>query len=323
MSLVIIYWTSQYIGLAIRPEWLSSKPAMKLLVVVVVILLVSCSVTLTASAVLSGNRLQHEYQIYSKLFLHIHQEVVEECPNHMKARREVVGHLVISTELEILKLRFEQLRDELVKCRRAKIRAFKTTLVLSTVNPITAESTTAEPTTAVSTTTPPPTVVATTSKPTTVNTTLATILTSTEKPDPCASATVFSESWRLDSNGKDLKPGGPHSRNGYNCDLHTDLDWFRFRREAGILLQPGLMCKCDIKYNPSSELDTDINGFIYVNSSQIQASDSANFNIRMTFMGNKLCIDLEQCHQNVYFNEVIFAKRKQLCFHVNICGYIF
>ena len=54
-------------------------------------------------------------------------------------------------------------------------------------------------------------------------------------PEPCLFARNFTESWRLDHDGKQIKPGGPHSWNGYACDLHKDIQWFRFTGAAGKL----------------------------------------------------------------------------------------
>ena len=50
----------------------------------------------------------------------------------------------------------------------------------------------------------------------------------------CRTARNFSESWRSDSKGADIKPGGPFSsREGYACDLTNSSYWFRFTGPAG------------------------------------------------------------------------------------------
>ncbi|XP_067934814.1 oncoprotein-induced transcript 3 protein-like [Watersipora subatra] len=52
-------------------------------------------------------------------------------------------------------------------------------------------------------------------------------------PHECLTATNLTESWRMDHNGSDIRPGGPHSSGGYTCDMHKDLQWFRFSGAAG------------------------------------------------------------------------------------------
>ena len=61
--------------------------------------------------------------------------------------------------------------------------------------------------------------------------------TTTPQPIPreCQTATNLTQSWRLDHNGSEIKPGGPHSYTGYACDFHRDLQWFRFTGDAGNL----------------------------------------------------------------------------------------
>lgn len=62
-------------------------------------------------------------------------------------------------------------------------------------------------------------------------TTTATTTERSQRPE-CYSATNLTEAWRTD-NGSGIRPGGPHSANGYACDLHDDLQWFRFTGAAG------------------------------------------------------------------------------------------
>ncbi|XP_067952069.1 uncharacterized protein [Watersipora subatra] len=50
----------------------------------------------------------------------------------------------------------------------------------------------------------------------------------------CQTATNLTRSWRMDHNGSDIRPGfGPHANDGYACDFHENLKWFRFTGEAG------------------------------------------------------------------------------------------
>ena len=49
----------------------------------------------------------------------------------------------------------------------------------------------------------------------------------------CDIAVNFTETWRRDHNGSNIKPGGAHSSSGYTCDFHKDAEWFRFSGDAG------------------------------------------------------------------------------------------
>ena len=44
------------------------------------------------------------------------------------------------------------------------------------------------------------------------------------QPVECQQAINYTQSWRLDPAGKNIKPGGLYSKKGYACDLH-DKDW--------------------------------------------------------------------------------------------------
>ena len=52
-------------------------------------------------------------------------------------------------------------------------------------------------------------------------------------PSQCLSATNLRDSWRIDHDGRNLKPGGLFSRNGYACDIRNRLQWFRLSGAAG------------------------------------------------------------------------------------------
>lgn len=52
-------------------------------------------------------------------------------------------------------------------------------------------------------------------------------------PTECLTATNITNSERTDRLGHDLRPGGPYSQQGYACDFHRDLQWFRFTAHAG------------------------------------------------------------------------------------------
>ena len=53
-------------------------------------------------------------------------------------------------------------------------------------------------------------------------------------PKECLTATNFTQSWRLDHKGSDIRPGGPDAnRIGWACEVRKDLQWFRFSGEGG------------------------------------------------------------------------------------------
>ena len=52
-------------------------------------------------------------------------------------------------------------------------------------------------------------------------------------PTECLRATNITDFWRKDNRGSNIQPGGPHSINGYSCDLHMSSHWFRFTGKAG------------------------------------------------------------------------------------------
>ncbi|XP_067931901.1 uncharacterized protein DDB_G0290587-like [Watersipora subatra] len=71
------------------------------------------------------------------------------------------------------------------------------------------------------------TTTATTDKPTT-------IIKYTTPPECFGNVITFTDSWRRDYNGSNIKPGGKYSKNGYACDQHTAFKgWFRFAGAAG------------------------------------------------------------------------------------------
>lgn len=50
---------------------------------------------------------------------------------------------------------------------------------------------------------------------------------------PCSSAVNLDQSWRVDRNGSHIRPGGVRSFDGYACDQHKGLQWFRFSGKGG------------------------------------------------------------------------------------------
>ncbi|XP_067930313.1 uncharacterized protein [Watersipora subatra] len=89
----------------------------------------------------------------------------------------------------------------------------------------------------------------------------------------CLTATNFTRAWRSDINQTDIRPGfGEHSIDGYSCDLHNDLEWFRFTEAAGNRLldtcPPWKTCGTNYPIWSDAELPTQVGVastiFVYV-----------------------------------------------------------
>ena len=69
---------------------------------------------------------------------------------------------------------------------------------------------------------------------TTTSATATTHKAPTAVPKECQTAVNYTQPWRQDHNGSNIKGGGRNSYKGYACDFHvTDSHWFRFSGEAG------------------------------------------------------------------------------------------
>ena len=121
------------------------------------------------------------------------------------------------THLEVQKQLYEQLMEKLIECIQ------KNTLE-STTLPLPKE------TNSINTNTSADVPIKTTRHTTPTTTTHTT----TTLPRECKTAINYTQSWRKDHKGSNIKPGGHNSRSGYACDLHkTDSQWFRFSGAAG------------------------------------------------------------------------------------------
>ena len=126
--------------------------------------------------------------------------ISEECSVYTEHHRQEIGN--VTADIHELKRLSDQLLKMLIQCRSEK-----------SANNI--EQTTQKPTT-----------------PTTANATKPPTI--KLQPIECRNAVNYTESWRRDHLRSNFKPKGPHSRNGYACDLGvTSNFWFRFKGEAG------------------------------------------------------------------------------------------
>ena len=169
-------------------------------VLLVVTVLVAICLLLTESVVLNDaeqEALQKEMNIYEAKIRTLYRMLVKECPSsaHRSQRQVDRTH---PGHLEIQKITYARLLQELINCKK------RTT------------SMTAKPSTP------------TTRAHTTPTTTTPVV------PVECQQAVNYTQSWRRDHKGSDIKPDGPNSWLGYACDLHfSSSQWFRFSGAAG------------------------------------------------------------------------------------------
>ena len=156
-----------------------------------------------AETSLSFKSQQEQVSIYNDKIYTLRQLLSSECLGY-KMKREVVNEHLIPFHLEVAKSTYNLLLRNLVECRKLEYPTNSSSLV---------------PTLAIK---------AAATSPTKMATTIPT------QPAECLTAKNLTQSWRSDHKGRNIRPGGPHSsRFGYNCDLHKDLQWFRFSGQAG------------------------------------------------------------------------------------------
>ena len=198
---------------------------MKVLLVIN-LLVIFCS-PLSQSAIIGTNsEISKQLFIYNKGLTSLYKLLADECPEALKSEREVQDKMA-ATDLEVKKLIYQGLLKQLIQCREEKS---KSKALVSTTN-INGAATNPKSSSITKLSTTPTTMILSS----TIQTT--TIPTTTTIPDSCQSATNLTGSWRLNHNGTNLKPGGPHSKSGYACDFHKDLQWFRFTGSAGKICQ--------------------------------------------------------------------------------------
>ena len=193
----------------------------KMKVLLLIQLLAITCVLLSETAIIGSNHeLKNQIFYYQSKSSVVIELLAKECPEELKLKRQLTDELG-ATDLEVEKLHYYKLLQKLKECRQKKKEPLHASSSFSTT------STTPSPSTTTSTTTIPTTTTTVTTSTTTVTTTTI------PAPPLCLSATNLTESWRLDHDGKDIRPGGPHSGGGYACDFRKNLKWFRFAGAAG------------------------------------------------------------------------------------------
>ena len=149
----------------------------------------------------------------------LHQLLSSECPKFTETKCGIVGELLIPYHLEVARKSYATLMNDLIDCRRNNLQKARnqSSTTASKYITVTALKVVPNPTTAVTTTT----------------TAVSKLATMPPQLFECLTATNLTQSWRLDHEGSDIRPGGPHSYDGYACDFHKNLQWFRFSGEGG------------------------------------------------------------------------------------------
>ncbi|KAF6016429.1 hypothetical protein EB796_025270 [Bugula neritina] len=168
----------------------------------------------------------------------LHDLLAVECPEldyYKKSRpsKRVLANTEHGTILNADKTVYTRLYLQLVACRNAKRAHIRHTTPKPTLLPRTTRRTTLKPRTTKRTTPKPPTTKRTTPKPRSTTRRPTTTTVDPNQPIECREAETFTEPWRLEHNGQDIKGNGSHNYNGYACDLHADTRWFRFGGAAG------------------------------------------------------------------------------------------
>lgn len=159
-----------------------------------IILFVILSTFFDPSVTIDSSALTRELAVYDQQIRILYDLITERCPGTKIDKRALTSD-ELSIQLVVKKAHFERLTKLLVVCKRVRL-----------------------------TTTPtmPTTVTTTTKRPT------------VPVPAECKTATNLTEGWRLEHNGKKLRPDTLHSDwQNFGCDFHKDLKWFRFSSFAG------------------------------------------------------------------------------------------
>ena len=167
-------------------------------VVLVVVVLAAICVSFNSSALLDESE-ERQLNFY-RAQVRITSEILisEECPSFTAQKQEDIQNT--TSQIDKLKSLSDQLLQILVECRRKRNNIGETT---------------AKPTT--------PTIVSSTK-----------VATTKPQPTECQNAVNYTESWRRDHLGTNVRPIGLHSQRGYACDLGVSSNfWFRFTGEAG------------------------------------------------------------------------------------------
>ena len=127
----------------------------------------------------------------------LHNKLSEECPSYSVSKQKLNSQLV-AAHLEMKKYWFNSLLQKLEQCIKINAQELTSTPLTSTSEKLT---------------------------------TPATI---PIQPVECQQAVNYTQSWRRDYKGSEIRPGGLHSSGGHACDLNINsTQWFRFSGAAG------------------------------------------------------------------------------------------
>jgi hypothetical protein len=197
-------------------------------------MIVLLAALLTAICVKGGSSdlfdgsVKKEIRIYKAQVAVLDDLLAKECPSYSLTKRRIADDH--PARLQIQKELYEQLLQKLVDCRNDKAKQTTKPATKQTIPTITTEQTTT----------------------TTEKTTPTTATTPLPVPEECRKAVNYTQSWRRDHSGSDIRGGGPHNRAGYACDLHAgSSEWFRFSGAAGNrMLHSCPKCKSCGTYHP-------------------------------------------------------------------------
>ena len=212
-----------------------------------------------------SDRVHKLLNMYKQQILHVNSVITNQCPRVSTSAPTLSVVDEASRGVDAVKKYFEKQLELRLRCRAARFWTQAITTLLPVSQPknsiassgVSSIDSTTEQTTATTTNktnqtntnqlvkTTAKQVTSTIAKLTTPVITKQTTFTATKKTTPktttvstqpveCQLAVNYTQSWRRDHKGSDIRPGGLYSNGGYACDLHNNLtQWFRFSGDAG------------------------------------------------------------------------------------------
>ena len=216
-------------------------------VLLVVALLVVTVLLVTESSLIKGS-VEEDIQILEVKIRVLHDLLAKDCPSYnSRAKRQ--ADTENQRHLDVQMIVYDKLFKKWIECQNSKLATPSTStskLQLTTgrmkfnaTGKVTSPTTerkgfTTRPTLTTEQQTPKSTMQLAT--PTTESTVTTNVKQTTDFPSthPCKQAVNYTQSWRRDHSGSDIRPGGPNSANKYACDFHRrSTQWFRFSGAAG------------------------------------------------------------------------------------------
>ena len=212
-----------------------------------------------------SDRVHKLLNMYKQQILHVNSVITNQCPRVSTSAPTLSVVDEASRGVDAVKKYFEKQLELRLRCRAARFWTQAITTLLPVSQPknsiassgVSSIDSTTEQTTATTTNktnqtntnqlvkTTAKQVTSTIAKLTTPVITKQTTFTATKKTTPktttvstqpveCQLAVNYTQSWRRDHKGSDIRPGGLHSNGGYACDLNINsTQWFRFSGAAG------------------------------------------------------------------------------------------